>query len=334
VPAPAPAPPTELVAVLRRQGLVGDDVPPMTPLAGGVSSDIWRVDLPSGPVCVKRALATLKVAAAWHAPVERTAYEAAWMEVASCVWPGLCPSLLAYDAEGGSLVMTYLDARDHHLWKSQLRDGRTDAAVAAELGRRVGSMHAATADRPEVATRFDNLELFEALRLQPYLDTTARAHPDLAPALAEVRAAYLANRRVLLHGDVSPKNVLVGPEGPVLLDAECATWGDPAFDLAFCVTHLLLKCRWNPGATNGFLDCYDRLVVTYLGQVTWEPPGQVEQRAALLVGALLLGRVDGKSPVEYLDRANQEATRATARSLLQRPAPSMAGVRSRWAAGL
>ena len=150
------------------------------------------------------------------------------------MWPGLCPALLAYDAEGGSLVMTYLDARQHPLWKSELRDGRADGAVAAELGRRIGAMHAATADRTDVAARFDNLELFEALRLEPYLDTTARAHADLAPALAEVRAAYLANRRVLLHGDVSPKNVLVGPDGPVLLDAECATWGDPAFDLAFC----------------------------------------------------------------------------------------------------
>ena len=120
----------------------------------------------------------------------------------------------------------------------------------------------------------------------------------------------------------------------MLLDAECATWGDPAFDLAFCATHLLLKCRWNPAATDGFLDCYDRLVETYLEQVTWEPPREVEERAALLVGALLLGRVDGKSPVEYLDPVNQEATRACARSLLQRPAASMAGVRGRWAAAL
>ena len=76
----------------------------------------------------------------------------------------------------------------------------------------------------------------------------------------------------------------------------------------------------DPAATGGFLDCYDRLVATYLEQVTWEPPREVEERAALLVGALLLGRVDGKSPVEYLDPANQEATRASARSLLQRPA--------------
>ena len=221
----------------------------MTPLTGGVSSDIWRVDLPSGPVCVKRALGTLKVAATWHVPVERTAYEAAWMEVASCVWPGLCPALLAYDAEGGWLVMSYLDARQHPLWKTELRDGRADPAVAAELGRRIGAMHAATADRTDVAARFDNLRLFDALRLEPYLDTLARVHADLAPALEEVRSEYLANRRVLLHGDVSPKNVLVGPDGPVLLDAECATWGDPAVDLAFCATHLLLKCRWNPAAT-------------------------------------------------------------------------------------
>ena len=99
MPGPAPAPPTELVAVLRRPGLIGDDVPPMTPLTGGVSSDIWRVDLPAGPVCVKRALAQLKVAADWRAPVERSGYEAAWMRMAaraSCRAP--CPALLSEDA--------------------------------------------------------------------------------------------------------------------------------------------------------------------------------------------------------------------------------------------
>ena len=54
----------------------------MTPLTGGVSSDIWRVDLQPEPVCVKRALAKLKVAADWRAPVERNAYEADWITVA------------------------------------------------------------------------------------------------------------------------------------------------------------------------------------------------------------------------------------------------------------
>ena len=63
--------PDWLLPALARMALLapGAPVPPAEPLAGGVSSDIWRVDLPQGPVCVKRALAKLKVAADWRAPV-------------------------------------------------------------------------------------------------------------------------------------------------------------------------------------------------------------------------------------------------------------------------
>lgn len=326
-------PPEDLVAVLRRLGLGGDRLPPMVPLTGGVSSDIWRVDLPGGPVCVKRALARLKVAATWQAPLERTGYEAAWMEVASRACPGICPDVVAYDAESGVLVMSYLDPEHHRLWKHELRDGRADPDVAAEVARRVATVHRVTAGDAKVAAAFDNLDVFTALRLEPYLDATARAHPDLAGTLDRVRAAYVANRRALVHGDVSPKNILVGSGGPVLVDAECATWGDPAFDVAFCATHLLLKCRWSPAATAQLLVCFDRFAATYLGEVTWEPAAALDRRVAAMTAALLLARVDGKSPVEYLDEAGRESTRACARSMLagvDRAPGTLAEVRERW----
>ena len=130
----------------------------------------------------------------------------------------------------------------------------------------------------------------------------------------------------LVHGDVSPKNILVGPGGPVFLDAECAWYGDPAFDLAFCLNHLLLKCLWVPEAKAAFLACYDALATAYLEAVTF--PG-VEERTASLLPALLLARVDGKSPVEYLQEPGKEYVRSMARELL-RAASSLKQIREAW----
>src|SRR5258706_15623986 len=104
----------------------------------------------------------------------------------------------------------------------------------------------------------------------------------------------------LVHGDISPKNILIGPAGPVFLEAECAWYGDPAFDLAFCLNHLMLKCLWTPRSASDFLDCFDAMYAAYSAGVTWEPPAILEARAAALLPALFLARVDGKSPVEYL----------------------------------
>ena len=114
-----------------------------------------------------------------------------------------------------------------------------------------------------------------------------------------------------MHGDVSPKNILVGPRGPVFLDAECAWYGDPAFDLAFCLNHLLLKCSVVPQAKAGFLRCFDALSDAYLDGDRFEG---VEARAASLLPALLLARVDGKSPVEYLTERRAEGAGAQRRA--------------------
>jgi Ser/Thr protein kinase RdoA (MazF antagonist) len=92
--------------------------------------------------------------------------------------------------------------------------------------------------------------IFHAIRLEPYLLATARAHPDRAAALEKLAKTTARTKLTLVHGDVSPKNILIGPQGPVFIDAECAWFGDPAFDLAFCLNHLLLKCLWVPSAAN------------------------------------------------------------------------------------
>ncbi len=325
-------PPADILDALLRMGLLASGATAVgEPLAGGVSSDIWRIALSDGTVCVKRALAKLRVAADWRAPVGRNQYEARWMQRAHAAVPGAAPRLLGQDAESGSLAMEYLDPEDHPLWKSELRDGRADPSFAAAVADRLVRIHAATATDPGVAADFPTDAIFHAIRLEPYLLATAQAHPDLAPRLEALVAATEANKRALVHGDVSPKNILCGPAGPVFLDAECAWWGDPAFDVAFCLNHLLLKCLWTPSARDRFLACFDAMAGTYRTGVTWEPPSALEARVAHLLPGLFLARVDGKSPVEYITaEADKARVRRVARALLVAPPTQLSTVRDAW----
>lgn len=327
---PQPVPP-EFAQALCELGLAGAGALAGVPLTGGVSSDIWRVDTPQGPVCVKRALARLRVAADWRAPIERNRYEARWMQVAAAALPGSAPRVLGQHPALGVLVMSYLPPADHRLWKQLLREGRADAAHARAVGRTLVRIHAHSAARSALAAQFDSDRIFFDIRLDPYLLATARKHPDLAPALAALVARTQAHKHALVHGDVSPKNILIGPQGPVLLDAECAWWGDPAFDLAFCLNHLLLKCLWQPAARDAFLAAFGVLAAAYLEGVDWEPRAALEQRAAALLPGLLLARVDGKSPVEYLTaEAQRDAVRRVARALLLQPVARLTDVGAAW----
>ena len=328
--------PESYLAALVRMGLAGPaERPAITPLTGGVSSDIFRVDLESGPVCVKRALAKLKVQADWRAPVERNRYESAWMRTAAAIVPDAVPRVLGEDPQAQMFAMEFLAPEQYPVWKAQLRDGTIEPAAAAQVGRRIALIHGHTAGNLEVARAFATDGIFLAIRLEPYLSATAARHPECAQRLESLVRITLATKRALVHGDVSPKNILMGPRGPVFLDAECAWYGDPAFDLAFCANHLLLKCLWRPQWTDRYLECFDALVGSYLDHATWEPRVDIDARTAHLLAGLFLGRVDGKSPVEYLTEAQQrDRVRQTAVSWLMQPLDTLAEMRATWRAAL
>ena len=323
--------PAEFAQALRELGLAGAGPLQGNPLTGGVSSDIWRIDTEQGPLCAKRALPKLRVAADWQAPIERNRYEARWMRVANQALPGCAPQVLGQHPGLGVLVMDYLPPTAYPLWKQRLREGHAEAATARAVGAMLARIHSHAAARPELAAQFDTDRIFFDIRLEPYLLATARRHADLAPALRQLVATTQSHPLSLVHGDVSPKNLLIGPLGPVLLDAECAWWGDPAFDLAFCLNHLLLKCLWNAPATAAFLAAFDALAEAYLSAVDWEARDALERRAAALLPGLLLARVDGKSPVEYIVLESQrEQVRRVARPLLLQASERLHAVRAAW----
>jgi 5-methylthioribose kinase len=299
----------------------------MEALPGGVSSDIWRVDLPGKRICVKRALPRLRVAQVWEAPIERNRYERQWMQTAALAVAGCAPKVLAWDDAAGLFAMEYFD---YPVWKSLLQAGKAHAPFAAKVGSALAAIHSATAGKAEVEQAFPTDAIFYAIRLEPYLVASAARHADLANTLQRLVQRTAASKHCLVHGDVSPKNILVAGHGPVFLDAECAWYGDPAFDLAFCLNHLFLKSVWVPDARAGFLQCYIELYSAYLRGVTWEPPAALEERAATLLPGLLLGRIDGKSPVEYLDAAGQALVRDAARKLLVRGERTLLGLHNAW----
>lgn len=306
-----------------------------TPLAGGVSSDIWRLDIEDArgrrSLCVKRALTRLKVAADWSAPVSRNGFEWAWMQFASGVVPQAVPRPLARSAEAGWFAMEFLSPQDHPVWKQQLLAGTVEPTTAAAVGRVLAKLHSASANDAALAREFASDDNFLALRLEPYLLFTAERHPALAPCLQILADRTAGTRVALVHGDVSPKNILVGPNGPVILDAECAWFGDPAFDIAFCLNHLLLKALVRPDCVQALDASFAAFTASYFESATAEPRGPLEARAASLLPALLLARVDGKSPVEYLGSERQRSlVRDCATQWLRQDPASLEEVAAAW----
>ena len=314
----------ELVAELGLGARV--DVTEVVPLTGGVASDIAMVALGERRICVKFALPQLKVAEDWYAPVHRNAAEYAWLEVAARIVPEGAVQLYGRSEAQHGFAMDYLDGDDVRLWKAELLAGTPVGDEPETVGDMLGRIHAASA-RPGFDTAsFQNRDDFRALRIEPYLTFTAGRHPMLAGPLDALAEMLYEGSHVLVHGDVSPKNILFRGGRPVLLDAECATMGDASFDPSFCLNHLVLKAVHLPASRDALLAAKGRFWAAYAAHIDWEEAAGLEARVAGLIPALMLARVDGKSPVEYFDERERATTRELAMGLIRSPATTLAGL--------
>lgn len=321
--------PVALEQALVRMGLIlKGSKTNLVALTGGVSSNIFRIDLPSGSVCLKQALPQLKVQKEWLAPISRVFAEIDWLEVAHKIIPHHVPKIVAIDRECGAFVMEFVSSSE--TWKSKLLQGLVDMAFGTSVAECIAKVHQATARNKDIQQRFAHDGTFYLIRLEPYLIETARVNPDLARQLIGLVATTQSTPLALVHGDVSPKNILLHHDGPVLLDAECAWYGDPVFDLAFLLNHVLLKSAHLPIHGASFASLFESMVMTYLSMVNWEPREDFDHRCARLIPGLLLARVDGKSPVEYLDEDAQKVVRQEARLLILEPPQGLLDLHRRW----
>lgn len=304
------------VSALHDSGLIGaDDAATIEPLAGGVSNDVAVVRGAGREFVVKRALPRLRVSEVWEASPERSFTEAAALRWAGEVRPEAVPPVLAVDRSRNVIVVGLAPA-SYGDWKSHLLAGEVRAEVGARLGDLLASWHAASSADADVLAEFADQEAFQQLRVRPFYEVAAERNPAAAPPIADLIARMSGTRTALVHGDFSPKNILVdAPPGSALwvIDWEVAHAGDPLFDVAFLVHHLVCKMIAVPShrtelaeTAAAFLDAYragigGRLDETYLVRH---------------VGALVLARVDGKSPVEYLTTAQRSLARSHALALL------------------
>lgn len=310
-----------VVARLRTRGLLDDRPATVDRLSGGVSNDVLAVRAPNRALVVKRALAQLRVAQEWLADPERVLAEAEALRVAAFYQPTRVPPVLDIDAEQYTITVGFAEpgARE---WRDDLLAGDVDPAVADVLGDILARWHSATAGDQDLRERFDDRKTFEQLRIDPFYREAGRHHPDLAPRIDATAAAMAPRSACLVHGDFSPKNILLGRSSVWVIDWEVAHYGDPAFDVAFLLTHLTCKALHRPASSSEYQAAADSFLYRYRAGIDRVLPWD-EQHLARHVACLLLARIDGKSPATYLDEAARRRGREIARAVLSRDAPSL-----------
>ena len=289
-------------------------------LGGGVSNVVLAARQRGRRVVVKQALERLRVADEWLANPERVITEGDALRLAERLVPGSVPEVLDLDPDAFVLTIAQAPA-GWATWKDRLLAGNADPAVAARLGELLATWHTQTFEDREVRRMFGGVGTFEELRVEPYYRTVARRRPDLSAAVEAYVERMQATRLCLVHGDYSPKNVLLG-SGLWVIDFEVAHYGDPAFDLAFMLNHLLLKRLHVPDASVQLGLCTEAFWSAYEGQSTQLVPSITYVLGH--VGCLMVARVDGKSPAEYLTTAEREAARDIGSRLLFDPPRSIA----------
>jgi aminoglycoside phosphotransferase (APT) family kinase protein len=283
-------------------------------LGGGVSNVVLAARRGDRRVVVKQALPRLRVEDEWMAKRERAITEAEALRLTGRLSPGTVPDVL--DVDHDACALTIAAAPDGwENWKQRLLEGNVDPNIATRLGNLLAAMHTTTAHDPEVAEAFDDLEVFEQLRVEPYHRTIMHRLPAISSAVDAYVRRMRSTRVCLVHGDYSPKNVLVG-EGLWVIDFEVAHYGDPVFDVAFMLNHLLLKRLHRPQTADELDLCAASFWNAYADSSTVCPDVAY---AVGQVGCLMVARVDGKSPAEYLTEPERQIARRIGSQLLLDP---------------
>jgi aminoglycoside phosphotransferase (APT) family kinase protein len=273
-------------------------------LTGGVSSEIYLVDDAGRQFVVKRALEKLKVKDDWYADISRNESEYAYIEYVSQFAPESVPQL--FKKGQGYFAMEHLGSGFEN-WKQLLLDGTWNPDHAHLAGSLLSKVHNASRNDAAAAVRFNYEKNFWELRIEPYIVTTGNRHPELKALFDEEAERLGSIRECLVHGDYSPKNILISGKRLVALDCEVANYGDPVFDYCFLLTHLLLKALFHLPGGLGMKPLVEAFMSAYQSGVDGSDAWRKEfaGKGGPLLAMLLLARVDGKSPVEYLTEAHQ-----------------------------
>ena len=312
--------------LLRRDGVVRSPDPRLTPLSGGVSCDIYLVEDGAERFVVKRALEKLRVKADWIADIRRNRTEWEYIRYVSTFLPAAVPRLRQCSATDNYFAMEFFNGKFSN-WKQLLLAGQAREEHARHAGDILAQIHRHSAGDAEAMRLFDTTPTFFQLRIEAYLLTTAKKHPALRSQIEAEAGRLGAARECLVHGDFTPKNILVSDGRMILLDCEVAWFGEPAFDLASLLNHFFLKALFHAPHDAGMKAMIQQFWSAYQNT---RPSPEIEPRVGRLLPMLMLARVDGKSPVEYLGPGRQEIVRKFVQKQLPDQNSSLSHITDEW----
>ena len=288
-----------------RLGIFEGEEISFSPLKGGVSSDIYLVQNGDQKYVLKQALSQLRVEEEWLADVTRNLAEQDFIHYVSSFAPDHVPEVIYADRENAFFIMSYYGP-PYQNWKATMMTGEKSPRVTREVALLLAKIHSHSYHNSYVRQQFNYTNLFLELRVEPYIIFTGTKHPQWQPIFNAEAERLLAYEEALMHGDFSPKNILVHDDQVLLLDHEVACYGDPAFDIAFMVNHLLLKrlvfSTKGPGDPKLPKVFWDH----YFQHLNRGRSTNLKLRTIHLLKLLMLARVDGKSPAEYLYEGHRD----------------------------
>lgn len=286
-------------------------------LGGGVSNVVLKVKNRKTSFVVKQALPKLRVKDEWYSDVDRVFTETNCIRLLTQIlYAGMTPKVLFEDRENFLFIMTAAP-EDAVPWKKKLLEGYVDRRIGVKAGSVLAEIHKKTFHYDPVSKDFASDRAFIQLRVEPYHWTIARRHPDIRLAVDSEVLRMLETKIVLTHGDYSPKNILVKDNDILLLDFEVAHYGDPAFDLAFCLNHIFLKSIKNYGMRERYFDLALAFWNAYISSAESQQEEMLMKNTVKEIGCLMLARIDGKSPVEYInDEKTKNMVRSTSKSII------------------
>ena len=281
-------------------------------LTGGVSNTVLAISTSNKNLVLKQALPALKVAELWEADPRRAIVEADALKLFHSLNPEIVPELVFVDPIRFVVIMKRVPLASR-VWKSDLLDGIYRPQVARTLGTTLAQWHNFGASNLDVHSKFMEDTLFDQLRIDPFYRFVANKNIDLREPINQLISELEKDKSTIVHGDFSPKNFMVTEDDHVyVLDFEVMHVGNPVFDLAFIMAHLLCKFFHAPNADEAAE--LSNIAKTFLD--AYLEHSQISSTLVLHTALITLARVEGKSPVNYLSQSEQEKIQLLTKKVL------------------
>jgi 5-methylthioribose kinase len=214
--------------------------------------------------------------------------------------PGVVPKVIRIDRTNSVLILSDIKLGGQ-LLADELAAGRVHPEAGPQFGSTIGEIQKATFGL-SLGQILGDASIVESSNKNSYLgartEAPLRLYPEQTQQLLEDSAKAA---RCFVMGDLSPKNIFVEEQSVRFLDLERTSTGDPAYDPAYVITHLLIDANRSLHSSslefiNGFMQAYLEAVSSSLNSQELD---ELQNRIIRFVGFSILHRTQGIYFVSY-----------------------------------